>query len=83
MKTSNPFKNSLNRLAATAIVFGALGTAAPAFANTASKADTKAKPVVVKTSAKSVTKTKRARPKLPREWVWKKYAKNFDSMFRR
>lgn len=73
---------SLNRLAVSALVFAALG-AAPALANTAAKSDSNVKPVAVKASSKSVTKRKRTRVKLPREWVWKKYAKNFDSMFRR
>ncbi len=35
-----------------------------------------AKPKLAKTQVDA------RRPKLPREWVWKKYAKSFDNMFR-
>ena len=41
-----------------------------------SRATASRKPMVAKARAKA------RRAKLPREWVWKKYTKSFDHMFR-
>lgn len=51
-------------------------TAAAAIAKVKNDQTGNAKPKLAK------TKVNARRPKLPREWVWKKYAKSFDQMFR-
>ena len=81
MKTNKPL--TLAATFAFAISLAATGTAA---ASTQSKTKVAAPntPVAVKAAGKTAKLRKATkRSKLPREWVWKKYAKNFDSMYRR
>ena len=76
---------------AAAVFVGTFTTGGNVHAGTKAKpapvkvASAKAKKAAVVSAAVPVAKAKKAqsvRSKLPREWVWKKYAKNFDSMFR-
>ena len=78
-KTSTRFA----RFAAAAVMMAALGASNTAQATDAKEPAADAKPVAVKASQKVEARAVRSTPKLPRKWVWKKYAKNFDSMYRK
>ena len=80
MKTSNLIKTSLTALTATSLFILAAGTASASVTTTSKDANVKA--AAPAKTAKVASKTNRA-AKLPREWVWKKYTKKFDSMYRR
>ena len=77
---------SLFRLAAAAFVVGAVGASSTAMAADAKAPKADAKVATVQTAAKASkvdAKSLRKKTELPRKWRWKKYAKNFDSMFRK
>ena len=78
-KTSCPFF----RFSAAAIVMGMVAMSSAAFAadSKAPAADVKVAPV--NAQAKVAARAPRKKAELPRAWRWKKYTKNFDSMFRK
>ena len=83
MNTSKT-STSLFRIAAAATLIGAFTLST----STAAAADAKApranaKVVATKAADKVDAKALRRKAKLPRKWVWKKYAKNFDAMYRK
>lgn len=78
MNTSKT-STSLFRIAAAATLIGAFTLST----GTATAAETKAPRakadvVTAKATNKVDAKALRRKAKLPRKWVWKKYAKNFD-----
>ena len=76
-KTSASF-----RIAAAAVMVGTFGFATAAHAADA-KSTVDAKIVNAKAQDNVDAKAPQQKAKLPRKWVWKKYTKNFDSMFRK
>ncbi len=84
MKTAKTF-SSLTFVAAAAVTVCTLGVVGTASASATNKErPTTSKRVMTKrTTDKVDVQALRRRPKLPREWVWKKYARTFDSMYRR
>ena len=79
LKTST----ALIRFTAACAMVCAVGVSAPVLAADAKAPVTDAKTKTVTKTAKAESKALRRKTKLPRKWVWKKYAKNFDSMFRK
>ena len=81
----NTTKNStlFVRFAAATVMVGAIAASPVAQAADAKAPAPGAKIMTIKASDKTEAKAVRSKAKLPRKWVWKKYAKNFDSMFRK
>ena len=75
MKTNKAIRS----LFAACTLITAVCVASPAMAKNTKARKSPAR--VSKVAAK--TKVRAKRSKLPRKWVWKRYAKNFDSMFRK
>ncbi len=84
--TTLKLRNTLpaSTIAAAVLVVGSLSVATPASAKESKTQSAVAtRTTTTKTADKIDAKALRQRPKLPRKWVWRKYAKRFDSMYRR
>ncbi len=79
----NTSKTSTSIFSLSAALLMVAALASPALATNEAQTAVDAKAAVTKTTETVEAKALRKKAKLPRKWVWKKYAKRFDSMYRK